>query len=88
MRFRPLRGMARPHVVGTLAHDPHTLVISLPPSLADQSKGRGLRRGGTTYLRLSELRDAAQQADPEGRDIYAGLLAEAEAAMRMRRHED
>lgn len=57
---------AQPHIRGFLRHDPNTLVVSVP----------GQRE--SAYLTMGELRRAARQSDPEGREAYSRLLAEAE----------
>jgi hypothetical protein len=54
----------RPHVVGRLANDKETFLISVP----GQSQ--------PVYLRIADLRQAAAQDDPEGPAVYGRLLSE------------
>lgn len=61
---------SQPHVSGFLRHDRNTLVVRRPG------------RRESAYVRLSDLRLAARQDDPELRAIYSRLLAEAEDFLR------
>ena len=56
---------SQPHVKGFLSHDRNTFVVHVPGS-------------GSAYISITDLRRAATQADPAGRDVYGRLLEEAE----------